>query len=181
MEHYYKTIQNWFDYEGVFKLAVDRANDGDRLVELGVWKGGSTSFMGVEILNSGKKISFDAIDSFGGSKEHGDVSDWLFDEAAENLKPLTEIGIVNLIKGYSLDIVNTYEDDSIDFCFIDASHEYEDVKADIEAWLPKIKSGGILAGHDYDIVWQGVIKAVDEILGKDNITTMGSSFIYYKK
>lgn len=181
MEHYYNTIQNWFDYEGVFKLAIHLAKDGDRFVELGVWKGGSTSFMGVEILNSGKKIKYDAIDSFGGSKEHGDVSDWLYDEAALNLKPLTDLGVVNLIKGYSLEEVKNYEDNSIDFCFIDASHEYEDVKKDLEAWLPKVKSGGILAGHDYDRVWQGVIKAVDEVIGKENIVTMGSSFIHYKK
>ena len=181
MEHYYNTIQNWFDYERVFKMAVNNAKDGDLLVELGVWKGGSTSFMGVELLNSNKNVSFHAIDSFDGSKEHGSVSDWLFDEASKNLKPLTDIGIVNLIKGYSLDVVKTYKDESIDFCFIDASHEYEDVKADLVAWLPKIKSGGILAGHDYDIAWPGVIRAVDEVLGKDNITTIGSSFIYNKK
>lgn len=180
MEHYYKNIQNWFDYERVFKQAVDTAKDGDLFVEIGVWKGGSTSFMGVEIVNSNKKIKFDAIDSFNGSKEHGDVSDWLYKEASENLKPLTDTGIVNLIKGYSLDVVNNYEDNSIDFCFIDASHEYEDVKADIEAWLPKVKIGGILAGHDYDVAWQGVVKAVDEVLGKENITNIGSSFIYKK-
>jgi predicted O-methyltransferase YrrM len=181
MEHYYNTIQNWFDYERVFKLAIDTSKDGDHFVEIGVWKGGSTSFMGVEIFNSNKKIIFDAIDSFAGSNEHGDVSDWLFDEASKNLKPLTDIGIVNLIKGYSLDIVNTYKDESIDFCFIDASHEYNDVKADLIAWLPKVKKGGILAGHDYDRAWQGVISAVDEVIGKDKISTIGSSFIYYKK
>jgi len=181
VEHYYNTIQNWFDYERVFKMVVDNAKDGDLFVEVGVWKGGSTSFMGVEIVNSNKQIKFDAIDSFGGSREHGDVSDWLFNEASQNLKPLTDIGVVNLIKGYSLDVVNNYDDGSIDFCFIDASHEYEDVKADLLAWLPKVKSGGILAGHDYDVAWQGVIKAVDEVIGKENIKTMGSSFIYYKK
>lgn len=181
MEHYYNTIQNWFDYQSVFKSAVENAKDGDRFVEVGVWKGGSTSFMGVEILNSGKQIKYDAIDSFEGSKEHGDVSDWLYNEASENLKPLTDLGIVNLIKGYSLDEVHNYENESIDFCFIDASHEYEDVIKDLQMWLPKVKSGGILAGHDYDSAWQGVIKAVDEILGKENITTIGSSFIYKKQ
>jgi predicted O-methyltransferase YrrM len=181
MEHYYNTIQNWFDYPEVFKLAIHKAKDNALFVELGVWKGGSTSFMGVEIFNSGKKIEYHAIDSFGGSKEHGDVSDWLYDEASQNLKPLTDIGIVKLIKGYSLEEVKNYKDNSIDFCFIDASHEYADVKLDIEAWLPKVKSGGILAGHDYDVSWQGVIKAVDEIIGKNNISTIGSSFIHYKK
>ena len=181
MEHYYESIQNWFDYPKVFQLALERAKDGDLFVEIGVWKGGSTSFMGVEILNSGKKIEYHAIDSFDGSKEHGNVSDWLYNEASQNLKPLTDLGIVKLIRGYSLDQVKKYENNSIDFCFIDASHEYEDVKLDIEAWLPKVKSGGILAGHDYDPAWSGVVRAVDELIGRDNISTIGSSFIHYKK
>lgn len=180
MEHYYKGIQNFFDYEDFFTDILSSAKDGQRFVEIGVWKGGSTSFMGVEIVNSGKKIIYDAIDSFEGSIEHGDVKDWLYLEASENLKPLTNLGIVNLIKGFSLDVVSNYEDESIDFCFIDGSHEYEDVKKDIEAWLPKVKKGGILSGHDYDESWQGVVKAVDELLGKENIKNTKSIYIYEK-
>jgi len=180
MEHFYNTIQNWFDYEDVFRAAVNKAKSGDRFVEIGVWKGGSTAFMGVEILNSEKSIKYDAIDSFEGSEEHGNVKDWLYNIASENLKPLTDIGIVNLIKGHSLDVVDNYEDESIDFCFIDGSHEYGDVKKDIIAWLPKVKKGGMLAGHDYDISWKGVMNAVDETLGKENITTNKSVYIYEK-
>ncbi len=74
--------------------------------------------------------------------------------------------------------MNRYENETIDFCFIDGSHEYEDVKKDILAYLPKVKKGGILAGHDYDRIWQGVINAVDEILGK--VEVMNGSWIYYK-
>jgi len=40
-------------------------------------------------------------------------------------------------------------DDLLDFCYIDADHRYEAVKRDIELWLPKVKSGGIIGGHDY--------------------------------
>jgi predicted O-methyltransferase YrrM len=180
MEHYYHTIQNWFDYQEVFKLAVDRAQDGFKFVEIGVWKGGSTSFMGVEIYNSGKQISYDAIDTFEGSQEHGVVYPYLYEEAYANLKPLIDLNVINLIKGNSLDVVSKYEDNSLDFVFIDGSHEYEDVKADILAYLPKVKVGGILAGHDYDNAWQGVVKAVNETLGENNITTIKSAYQYEK-
>lgn len=178
MKHFYKDIQNWFNYERVFDMAIEMAKDGSKFVEIGVWKGGSTAYMGVEILKSGKKIEYDAIDTFEGSKEHGVVVG-LYEEAVHNLKPLLDLNVVNLIKGHSQDIVSKYTDETLDFCFIDGSHEYDDVKKDILAYLPKVKTGGILAGHDYDAIWGGVIKAVDEILGQ--VQVINGSWIYYKK
>ncbi len=65
-----------------------------------------------------------------------------------------------------------------DLVFIDGDHEYTQVKEDIHSWLPKVKPGGILAGHDYDPsipIFDGVKRAVDEIfndkimLGKDRV------------
>ena len=177
MKHFYKEIQNWFNYESVFDMAIRNANDGAKFVEIGVWKGGSTAYMGVEIYNSRKAIQYDAIDTFEGSLEHGTVHG-LYEEALENLKSLIDLKVVNLIKGHSQEVVNMYEDGTIDFCFIDGSHEYEDVKADILAYLPKVKSGGILSGHDYDRIWSGVIKAVDEILV--DVEVLNGSWIYRK-
>jgi predicted O-methyltransferase YrrM len=177
MNHFYKEIQNWFNYERVFDLAIQKAQDGAKFVEIGVWKGGSTAYMGVEIYNSGKKIHYDAIDTFEGSREHGQVVG-LYEEAVQNLKPLIDLNVVNIIRGHSQDVVSKYQDETIDFCFIDGSHEYEDVKKDIMAYLPKVKKGGILAGHDYDAIWNGVIQAVDEILVKVEI--VNGSWIFYK-
>jgi Methyltransferase domain len=45
---------------------------------------------------------------------------------------------------------------------IDGDHRYEAVQADIQAWRPKVKPGGILAGHDYSDAFPGVRQAVDE-------------------
>lgn len=73
---------------------------------------------------------------------------------------------VCLIKSSSLEAVKLFQDDELDFCFIDASHAYEDVKADILAWLPKIKKGGYLFCHDYGL-FEGVTRAVDEIFSCD--------------
>lgn len=59
--------------------------------------------------------------------------------------------------------------DEFDLVFIDANHEYTHVKQDILSWLPKVRSGGILAGHDYTPeipMFSGVKQAVDEIFGK---------------
>ncbi len=60
---------------------------------------------------------------------------------------------------------NVVPDASLDFVFIDADHSYEGCKADIRAWMPKLKPGGLLAGHDYDnkdFEDFGVTRAVDE-------------------
>ena len=71
-------------------------------------------------------------------------------------------------------------DNTLDFCYIDADHRYEAAKQDIELWLPKVKSGGIICGHDYVpdgnlynqadgslIGLYGVQKAVKEFAARD--------------
>ena len=62
----------------------------------------------------------------------------------------------------SKEAATKFEDSSLDFVFVDASHQYEDVCEDIDIWIPKVKSGGFLAGHDYQQSFPGVIKAVNE-------------------
>lgn len=55
---------------------------------------------------------------------------------------------------------------NVDFVYIDGSHLYERVKADINAWWDRMTPGGILAGHDYDEEHAGVRQAVDEFTRK---------------
>lgn len=64
------------------------------------------------------------------------------------------------LKATSLEVAASMRDGGLDFVFIDASHEYPDVKLDIAAWYPKIRPGGLFSGHDYR--WPGVKRAVDE-------------------
>jgi len=66
-----------------------------------------------------------------------------------------------VIKKHSRRAVRSFEDGQLDFVFIDADHAYQAVKYDIQLWMPKIKKGGYICGHDY--TRQGVKKAVDEI------------------
>jgi SAM-dependent methyltransferase len=184
MEHFYQKIgEDWFTYPNLYKKIVNDANEKSHFVEVGVWKGRSASFMAVEINNSKKHIKFDCIDTWEGSVEHQEydiiVNKKLYDLFLENIEPVKDI--INPIKMSSLDAVNLYEDKSLDFVFIDASHEYEDVKKDILAWLPKVKVGGILAGHDYSQMWDGVVKAVDEIFGTDNLEISEVCWIYKKQ
>jgi hypothetical protein len=73
-----------------------------------------------------------------------------------------------IVRSDSVAAAKAIPDASLDFVFIDADHTYEGCKADIEAWLPKIKKGGFISGHDYENpefpAW-GVKKAVEEKFG----------------
>ncbi len=68
--------------------------------------------------------------------------------------------------------LGSYRPDLLDFVFIDANHRYDEAKKDIQDWLPKIKPGGLLCGHDYGGRQQGVKQAVDETFG-DRVMTPG--------
>ena len=78
----------------------------------------------------------------------------------------------------SSEVVSQFEDESLDVVFIDLTHTYESVKEDIGLWLPKVKRGGILSGHDYEDSWPGVVKAVDEML--PTRTIMENCWIFRK-
>lgn len=69
-------------------------------------------------------------------------------------------------------------DESLDFVFIDADHSYEGCKADIDAWLPKVRPGGLITGHDYEntaFPKFGVKAAVDERFQE---VTLGQNFTW---
>ena len=63
--------------------------------------------------------------------------------------------------GESLDIASRWVT-AADLIFLDADHRLEAIRADIAAWTPHVRAGGILCGHDYSPVWPAVVRAVDE-------------------
>jgi len=75
---------------------------------------------------------------------------------------------VTIVKDYSYNAHSMFIDNSIDFVYIDALHDYTSVKRDITLFYPKVKSGGIFAGHDYGSDWPGIIQAVDEFCAENN-------------
>ena len=65
----------------------------------------------------------------------------------------------------------------LDFVFIDANHNYEEVKKDVEHWYPQLKSGGILSGHDYPT--NSVSRAVDEFVANNGLKLLGTAPDWY--
>lgn len=149
--------------------------DGAKIVEVGCWKGKSVAYLAVEVINSGKKIQVDAVDTWLGSNEEPHIKDVyvktgrLYDLFLTNISPVSHV--INPVRMTSIEAAKTYQDSSLDVVFIDACHEYECVKEDIAAWLPKVKSGGYLSGHDYP--WSSgdaVKRAVDESVTPIEVT-----------
>jgi hypothetical protein len=178
MNHIYQQPQfgeDWFTYPELYSQIVNKFSSGSKFVEVGSWKGKSSSYMCVEIANSQKDIEFFCVDHFIGSIEHKNDPNIfnLYETFKSNMLPVESY--YTLLKMSSICAANTFDDKSLDFVFIDASHEYEDVKNDIFHWYPKVKDGGILAGHDYhhDPVKQAVLES-----GLKNIKVEYDCWIY---
>ena len=85
---------------------------------------------------------------------------------------------VRVIKEFSKGASQLFPDEYFDLVYIDANHTYQGVSADLEIWLPKVKRGGLLAGHDYFIYdnarpWTqffGIVPAVNEFVKKHDFT-----------
>lgn len=185
MEHFYQNIDGWFNMEEQYRKLLDHVPINGTFVELGCWKGKSTAFLLTEVLNDGLKREIYVVDNFVGSSNteieknvYKDVvPENLFLEFTNNISPVGHM-LSDIFFQDSAYAADNFRNQSIDVLFIDAGHSYENVKADITAWFPKMKKGGIMAGHDYNDSWPGVIQAVNELLGKENITVENNCWFY---
>ena len=169
MKEHYKTIPGWFNCPELYLNMVIKADveHDATFVEIGCWKGKSSAYMAEQISLSGKPIKLYCVDTWKGTitEQHHQVdpdvvNDKLFEVFTNNLSPFA--GFYIPIRSLSVEAATQFSDNSLDFVYIDASHEYEDVKADIEAWLPKVKVGGTIAGDDYNM--RSVRKAVNKLI-----------------
>lgn len=154
MEHFYQDIHGWFSYDYIYSSMVDQAVGGELFVEIGSFKGKSTAFMCVEILNSSKNIRFDCIDPMqlmshyveSAENEPEQWNDYTVEEFHRKLHSVRNY--YHLHQMTSSQAATLYQPGSIDFLMIDGDHTYEAVKQDVIDFVPKMKSGGLIAGDD---------------------------------
>lgn len=91
--------------------------------------------------------SIDAWTAYKGYRDHvsQDKLDGFRQITIDRLKPYR----TTVIKGFSMDVVKQFKDNSLDFVYIDGNHEYQSTVNDIAEWQKKVRVGGIVAGHDY--------------------------------
>lgn len=104
----------------------------------------------------------DPYEKYEGYREYSgqEEMDGIYEAMLEKMKPHIKEGQFEIIRKKSLDALSDFEDESLDFVYIDGNHEFDYPLQDIEGWYPKVRKGGILAGHDYVRVkvWDFTIK-----------------------
>lgn len=85
------------------------------------------------------------------SRRYGDEA---MKRTLANVEAGVRDGVVEVRRGYSWDMLAQLPDASLDWVYIDAAHDYDSVRKDLRAALPRMKPGGIIAGHDYTR-WSG--------------------------
>jgi len=85
--------------------------------------------------------------AYRGYREHvsQEKLDGFYEETKERLRDYD----VELVRKFSVDAAKDFENESLDFAYLDGNHEYSHVVNDLTAWVPKVKIGGIVSGHDF--------------------------------
>ena len=151
------------------------------VIEIGVWKGGSTVFMANHMKMANMASVVIAVDTWLGSSEH-----WLVDVYFAGMSILNgypanyqkfasnvlRSGVANNVVPLPIDSINASRvirgaNILPDMIHLDAAHDYDCVLADLKAWWPLLKPGGLLVGDDYstDGSWASVRQAFDDFFG----------------
>ena len=166
--------------EGLLDLIKELGDNSEKLmIEIGSFVGEST----VLFAQSFKEVI--AIDPFEADYDPQDPTSYLFEfkNVYETYKERTgDHENINTIISTSNGALDLLKDLKFDFIYIDGLHTYEGVKTDITNYLPLVKKGGVIGGHDYTnqiphLV--GVYQAVNEMFGTPDKVFKDNSWIKY--
>ena len=158
--------------EGLLEMIKELPNKGT-MIEIGTFTGESTVLFGDHFK---KVIGIDPM------LQDYDVQDptskFNFNEVLDMFNNRTkEYNNITLIRKTSDDAVKELDGETYDFVYIDGIHQYKNVKQDIINYLPLVKKGGYIGGHDYGEPWPGVKVAVDEMFGKPDKVFQDTSWL----
>jgi len=169
-------IEGYFtESEGRWYARFARPVRGGIFVEVGSWKGRSTSFVGPVCNQNGTRLV--CVDHWQGSVDSmapkysealaaGDVH-------AEFLHNMAELGItVEVLKESSREAAARFAPGSLQRVFLDGSHDGPSVAEDLLLWHARLAPDGVLAGHDYDEKHQALCAAVDAFASARGLVVM---------
>jgi hypothetical protein len=169
---------NGHDEVPFFMREVSRVRGG-RIVEVGCYLGGFTWY-GSQIARDNYS-EWRCVDHWAGSSDLS-ASDWhdIYTGFLQNMRDARLDDFLQVERSTSIEAAAGTPDASVDLVFIDGDHSYDQCRADIEAWRPKVKRGGAILGHDYGPDYPGVIRAVADVLGGPDEISPGHFAIWKK-
>lgn len=142
------------------------------ICEIGVFKGEFSKFIFDEI--NPKELHL--IDIFEGMMCSGDKdgNNVIWVNLNDEIELIKNVFLnnenVSIHKGFSYDVLKTFNDDYFDMIYIDGDHTYDGVKTDLNISLNKIKPGGLICGHDYSQTkFPEVVRAVNEFCFENDL------------
>jgi lipopolysaccharide biosynthesis glycosyltransferase len=137
------------------------------VVEVGTYMGGSTWAMVLLTHLRGSRVT--CVDPWSGSTDiSASPETWehVYECFQKNMEECNFRRFVDVLRAPSVEAAGRFADESAALVYLDGNHDHASVKADIEAWWPKVATGGVLMGHDYSPSFPGVISAVEEAFGR---------------
>jgi cephalosporin hydroxylase len=155
----------------LYELAQEQA--GLWVIEIGVWQGYTSLIMAAGSAHrpETRVLSVDRWIPTSGTK--GASGDWVaaLIDLRIYLRIAADTGLLSRIVPLRMASVEAagvwpIEAGLAGLIHLDATHTYDEVMADVRAWVPHLASGGVMAFHDYYPAYPGVMKAVDELSGE---------------
>lgn len=164
--------QGWFlpQEAEAYRREAMRVRQG-LVVEVGVYLGRSLSSVAAICRANANRLV--AIDHWVGCPELKEPENgvYLLDKFRDNMQWLGLWDAIEVMDSDSTAAADRFADQSVDLLFLDATHSKDAVLRDVRAWWPKIKTGGVLLGHDYNPqAWPGVVEAVHLLFGQPDQT-----------
>ena len=171
-------------YFGLVELTIKLSQllefEDNKMIEIGSYMGESTHIFG----SCGLFTEINCIEPFSGTENFNDKNNHTWEEVWEEYDTNTRQfkDIVKLHEDYSYDekVLSKFNDDEYDFVYVDGNHSFESTRQDFELYIPKIKSNGVLGGHDYQQGF-GVDDALEEICDPSNLILFRDSSWLIKK
>lgn len=165
---YWKEIPGtMFDFRAYYEWVAMNLPQDARIVEIGVADGKSSIYLAETLANMNKRFHLTMIDSL----DYGH-----YEQLTEILMNIQKSGLSEHIRFLPIDSLAAsckFNDNSLQFVFIDSSHKYEQTKAEIRLWYRKVMDGFMLSGHDYFSEDNpGVRMAVDEVIPERKLKTI---------
>jgi len=175
-EWFHNDSPNVFFYGFIHMLAELRSiiRPGSKMIEIGSYMGESTMLFACTQLFS----EINTIEPFVGEEEFNQLFnyDWKYIKEQFICNTRYHRETIKLHEGLSYNLADKFQDSAFDFIYIDGSHKEEDIERDLQLFLPKLKPGGIIAGHDYVEAWPGVIRAVNNKIGTPDMVFEDTSW-----